>query len=119
MRRVDLAVIRADGKTGAELPLNTDPGLRGLRILIVLVHQDRLNAGVQPILMDKNYKNPQSTQAGIGVERQLGAGFTVGADYSQVDTTHLQRNIDVNLPSPIIRANDPAQRPFFGLLSGT
>jgi len=76
------------------------------------------NAGVQPIMMDKDFKNPQSTQAGFGIERQLGTGFTVGADYSQVSTTHLQRNIDVNLPSPIVRSNDPAQRPFFGLLTG-
>ena len=53
------------------------------------------------------------------MEKQLGSGFTVGADYSQVRTINLQRNHDVNLPIPIIRANDPAERPFFGLLSGT
>ncbi|HKY22801.1 MAG TPA: carboxypeptidase regulatory-like domain-containing protein [Vicinamibacterales bacterium] len=77
------------------------------------------NAGVQPIAFDRDFKNPESYQAGIGVEKQLGAGFTVGADYSQVRTINLQRNHDINLPVPIIRANDPAKRPFFGLLSGT
>jgi len=77
------------------------------------------NAGVQPILFDQDFKNPESYQAGLGVEKQLGVGLTVAADYTQVRTINLQRNHDVNLPVPVIRANDPAQRPFFGLLSGT
>lgn len=77
------------------------------------------NFGAQPTLMDQNFKNPQSYQAGIGMEKQLGAGFTVGADYTQVRTINLERNIDVNMPLPTIRSTDPARRPFFGLLSGT
>jgi Carboxypeptidase regulatory-like domain len=77
------------------------------------------NAGVQPILFDAKFRNPQSLQAGIGIERELSYGLTVGADYSQLHTTHLERNLDMNLPAPIVRPTDPAQRPFFGLLSGT
>ena len=34
-------------------------------------------------------------------------------------TDNLQRNREVNLSTPLIRANDAAQRPFFGLLTGT
>ena len=34
-------------------------------------------------------------------------------------TERLQRNRELNLPVPTARANDPAQRPFFGLTTGT
>jgi hypothetical protein len=71
-------------------------------------------AGSQPILMGSNYKNPLSYQYGIGVERELTRGFTVGADYSYVHTLRLERNRNVNLPFPIIRSTDPARRPFYG-----
>lgn len=76
--------------------------------------------GSAPILMGSDYKNPISYQAGVGVERQLMTGFTVGADFSYVHTLRLERNRDVNLPVPTLRsiAVDPAQRPFFGLSSG-
>jgi hypothetical protein len=75
--------------------------------------------GVQPISIAGDLKNPQSFQSGIGFERQLWKDFSMGAEYVQVNTIHLQRNRDLNLPVPRIRANDPAQRPFYGLLSGT
>jgi hypothetical protein len=71
--------------------------------------------GAQPITWAPNFENPRSYQWGAGVERELGGGFSVGADYSQVNTVHLQRNRELNIPTPIIRATDPAQRPFFGL----
>ena len=71
--------------------------------------------GAQPITWAPNYKNPRSYQFGIGVERELGGGLTVGVDYSQVNTVHLQRNRELNTPIPTIRVNDPAQRPFFGV----
>ncbi len=77
--------------------------------------------GAQPITFANDFKNPRSYQFGGGVEHQIGNGLTVGADYSQVNTMYLQRNRDLNLPLPIIRpiATDPAQRPFYGLRSGT
>jgi len=71
--------------------------------------------GAQPITWAPNFENPRSYQFGAGVERDLGGGFSVGADYSQVNTVHLQRNRELNIPAPIIRANDPAQRPFIGI----
>jgi hypothetical protein len=73
------------------------------------------NVGLAPIVMDPNFENPQSTQAGIGVERELLRGFTVGADFAYVNTVDLQRNRDLNLPTPGLLAGDPAQRPFYGL----
>lgn len=74
--------------------------------------------GAQPILMEPHFKNPRSYQAGIGIEREVTRGLTIGADFSYVNTIHLQRNREVNLPKPFIRAGDSAQRPFYGLVSG-
>lgn len=72
--------------------------------------------GSQPILMEPHYRNPKSYQAGIGIERELKRGFTVGADFTYVHTIRLERNRNVNLPFPTLRsvAVDPAQRPFYG-----
>jgi hypothetical protein len=47
-----------------------------------------------------NYKNPQSFQWGGGFEHEVSPGLTVGVDYSQVNTSYLQRNRDINLPVP-------------------
>jgi len=68
-----------------------------------------------------DFKNPKSYQFGGGVEHDLGRGLSVGIDYSQVNTVHLQRNRELNLPAPVLRdpAVDPAQRPFFGIASGS
>jgi hypothetical protein len=71
--------------------------------------------GAQPILNSKDYKNPKAYQGGLGVERQLSQSLSVGADFTYVHTVNLQRNRDLNLPLPVIRAADPAKRPFFGL----
>jgi outer membrane receptor for ferrienterochelin and colicin len=90
--------------------------------------------GAQPITWANDYKNPKSYQWGGGIERELGGGLSVGVDYSQVNTLYLQRNRDINLPAPLssisempqlgnpnlkVNIQDPAQRPFFGLLGNT
>ncbi len=54
----------------------------------------------QPTAVSSDFENPRSFQFGFGVERELGRGFTVGADYTQVRTTRLERNRDINLPTP-------------------
>lgn len=66
---------------------------------------------------DENFKNPRSFQFGFAVERELGRNFVVGIDFSQVKTNRLQRNVDLNLPAPILLdpTLDPAQRPYFGI----
>jgi hypothetical protein len=76
--------------------------------------------GAQPLVVDPGFRNPRAYQWGAGVERMLGGSVTVGADYHDIKTVNLERNIDLNLPSPVIRDSsvDPAQRPFFGLRSG-
>ncbi|HLG15196.1 MAG TPA: carboxypeptidase regulatory-like domain-containing protein [Blastocatellia bacterium] len=88
-----------------------------IRQLATLLGIDPLTAGAAPIMMASDFRNPRSYQAGVGIERELRRGLTVGADFSYVNTIRLQRNRDVNIPLPTIRATDPAQRPFFGLRS--
>ena len=75
--------------------------------------------GAQPILMAPDFRNPKSYQAGIGIERQISRDLTVGADFSYIHTLQLQRNRELNLPTPGLLAGDPAQRPFFGLVGAT
>ncbi|MDQ3088339.1 MAG: carboxypeptidase regulatory-like domain-containing protein, partial [Acidobacteriota bacterium] len=49
----------------------------------------------------EDFKNPRSIQFGFGVEREIATNFIVGIDYSFVKTTRLQRNRDLNVPSPL------------------
>ena len=76
-------------------------------------------AGARVTMTDNNFTNPAAKQFGAGVEHEISPGWSLGADLLVVDTIHLQRNRDLNVPSPTVRRDDPAQRPFFGLRSGT
>jgi hypothetical protein len=77
----------------------------------------RLGLGISPgsgatfIGMEPEYRNPESFQFGFGYERELAPGFVLGVDYSQVKTSFLQRNLDINLPAPTIAG--PVFRPTF------
>lgn len=77
--------------------------------------------GAQPIFNAANYKNPKAYQGGFGMERQIGESLSIGADFTYVHTVHLQRNRDLNVPKPVLRSStvDPAQRPFYGLRTGS
>src|SRR5262249_32341077 len=74
--------------------------------------------GIGVTLIASDFENPKAYQWNAGVEHELFRGFTVSGDFTYVNTVHLQRNRDVNVPAPRIRPDDPAQRPFFGLRSG-
>ena len=76
-------------------------------------------AGARVTLMDRDFRNPMARQVGAGVQHEIGSGWSLGADVLIVDTVHLERNRDLNVPPPAVRGDDPAQRPFFGLRSGT
>lgn len=52
----------------------------------------------------EDFKNPRSYQFGFGVEREVAQNFVVGLDYSFVKTDRLQRNRDLNIPSPLTGA---------------
>ncbi|MCY7347313.1 MAG: carboxypeptidase regulatory-like domain-containing protein, partial [Pyrinomonadaceae bacterium] len=49
----------------------------------------------------EDFKNPRSYQFGFGIERELAKGFIFGVDFSHVKTDRLQRNRDLNVPSPL------------------
>ena len=76
-------------------------------------------AGARVTAMDEEFRNPMARQAGGGVQHEISPGWSLGADVLVVDTIHLERNRDLNVPPPTVRPGDPAQRPFFGLRSGT
>jgi len=59
-----------------------------------------------------DFQNPVSYQFGGGIEREQWKNFIIGIDYAWVKTIHLERNVDINLPSPT--SFDPAtQRPIY------
>src|ERR1044071_4108813 len=59
-------------------------------------------AGAQLISTAPNFKNPKSYQLGIGVEREVASGLTMGADFIYVKAVHLERNREVNIPLPTV-----------------
>lgn len=76
-------------------------------------------AGASLLAVASDYQNPRALQTGIGFETELFRNFVTGAQFNYLNTVHLLRNHDYNLPAPIIRPNDASQRPFYGLRSGT
>jgi hypothetical protein len=71
------------------------------------------NSGPVPplsVLFDStpNYQNPYSQQASFGIERELGWGFSVAANYIYAHTIRLPRAIDTNLlPAPFTTRVSP------------
>ncbi len=73
--------------------------------------------GAAPFVIANDYESPRSWQWAVGFEHELTRGFSVGADFTYVNTAHLQRNFDLNLPRPVIA--DLSQRPCFGVVGST
>jgi len=76
-------------------------------------------AGLQLITSGDQLENPRAVQFGAAVEREVKSGLTIGATFDYVNTVHLNRNRDYDLPAPRIRADDRSLRPYFGLDSAT
>jgi hypothetical protein len=53
------------------------------------------------------------------VESEVVRNLVAGIQFTYLNTVHLLRNHDYNVPAPVIRATDLSQRPFFGLRSGS
>lgn len=53
-----------------------------------------------------DFQNPRAFQAGLGVEHQIANNWTVGVQGNYINTVHLERNRDYNLPAPTLRAAD-------------
>jgi hypothetical protein len=74
--------------------------------------------GANLLAWASDYRNPRAVQAGFGVDYEPVSNLVVGVQTNYVNTVHLQRNRDFNLPAPVVRGADAEQRPFFGLRSG-
>ncbi|MGE5111850.1 MAG: carboxypeptidase regulatory-like domain-containing protein [Acidobacteriaceae bacterium] len=61
--------------------------------------------GSSPISIANNFKDPRSIQAGLGMEREIVKDLNVGVDFTYVNTSYLQRNRDMNLPTPTTDIN--------------
>ena len=71
--------------------------------------------GAALIAAASDFQNPRAFQLGLGVDREVFRNFVAGVQLNYVNTVHLQRNRDYNLPAPLIRANDPTRRPNYQL----
>ncbi|MFN7923209.1 MAG: carboxypeptidase regulatory-like domain-containing protein [Bryobacteraceae bacterium] len=75
-------------------------------------------AGAALLAAARDFQNPRAFQTGAGVETEVFKNFVAGAQFNLLNTVHLQRNQDYNLPAPFIRAGDLSQRPTYGLRTG-
>jgi hypothetical protein len=71
--------------------------------------------GASTTTVATDFVNPRSFQVGVGGDYRVNGNWTIGAQFNHVNTVHLQRNRDYNLPIPTIRANDASLLPFFGV----
>jgi hypothetical protein len=53
-----------------------------------------------------DFQNPRAFQAGLGVEQEISRNWTFGVQANYINTVHLERNRDYNLPIPTLRASD-------------
>jgi hypothetical protein len=53
-----------------------------------------------------DYVNPRAFQAGLGVDQEVAKGWLVTAQMNYINTVHLERNRDYNLPFGSVRAAD-------------
>ncbi|MBI1792391.1 MAG: TonB-dependent receptor [Acidobacteria bacterium] len=67
--------------------------------------------------MAPDFHNPRAFQSGFGVDSELFRNFIAGVQLTYVNTVHLLRNRDYNLPAPILLAGDQSQRPNIGIRS--
>ena len=65
-----------------------------------------------------NFMNPKSFQAGFGTETEWFKNFVAGVQFNYVNTVHLNRNRDYNLPAPVIADGDQRRLPDYGLTAG-
>ncbi len=65
--------------------------------------------------MASDFRNPRAVQAGAGIDSEILSNLVLGVQVYYVNTVHLQRNRDYNLPLPTLLATDASQRPNYGL----
>ncbi len=83
--------------------------------------------GVAPLAMANNYESPRAWQWSVGMEHEIRRGWSVGADFVYINTVHLERDRNLNLPPPVICATatapctgvDLSLRPCFGVVTSS
>lgn len=60
------------------------------------------NGALQVSFFDSEFKNPRSVQFNAGVDHQFAPGIVGGVEFSYINTTRLERLLDVNLSTPVI-----------------
>ena len=86
-----------------------------------------LFAGAEPLTIAEDYRNPGPVALTLGLDHEITPDFGAGADFHHVNSTNLRGHKDFNLPSPMLRAEDPTvipdidrrARPIASLGSGT
>lgn len=73
-----------------------------------------VGAGTTAVATD--FVNPRSFQTGMGADYRVTNTWITGVQFNYVNTVHLERNRDYNLPLPI--TVDASQRPIFGIAAG-
>src|SRR5262249_24002765 len=74
-------------------------------------------AGAGTTAVATDFQNPRAYQAGVGAEARLTSHWTSGVQFNYVNTVHLERNKDYNLPIPSVL--DGSGRPLFCVASCT
>ncbi len=74
--------------------------------------------GASLIAAASDYQNPRAFQAGLGYETEVFHNFVAGIQFNYVNTVHLGRNRDYNLPAPVVRPTDASRRPNYTLRTG-
>lgn len=101
-----------------QLPILTPAQVRQIRDNVAVARGLSVNPfdGLQLVTVGgEQFRNPRSFQFGGAFEREITNGLTLGVTYDQVNTVNLNRNRDVDLPAPVIRANDLSRRPVYGI----
>jgi hypothetical protein len=94
-----------------QLPVLTQEQMLAIASALGLTPNPAVGSG--PISVDPDFKNPRAFQVGFGGQREIVSGVTLGLEGVYVKTENLERNRELNIAPPVVRATDPAQRPFF------
>ena len=94
-----------------QLPVLTQEQMLAVATALGLTPNPAVGSG--PISVDPDFKNPRAFQVGLGAQREIWTGVTLGLEGVYVKTDRLERNRELNLAPPVVRDSDPAQRPFF------
>jgi hypothetical protein len=74
-------------------------------------------AGASVTTVARDFRSPRSFQMGVGGEARITNNWTAGVQFHYVNTVHLERNRDYNLPVATANPNDASGRPYYGIAS--